>query len=81
MSTAALTRPAPLSLVDRLTLTKTEAARAVGCSTRFLGMEEAAGRLKVIHVGRKWLVRPSDLEAWLDARANEPRRTEPADTS
>jgi hypothetical protein len=44
-------------------------------------MEEAAGRLKVVHVGRKWLVRPSDLEAWLEARANEPRRTESEDDS
>lgn len=72
--TSALKRPIPLPLTERLSLTKAEAAAWVGCSKRFLELEAAAGRLNVVKLGRKWLVRPSDLSDWLDAKSrNNPR--------
>ncbi|MBX3449553.1 MAG: helix-turn-helix domain-containing protein [Planctomycetaceae bacterium] len=67
--TSALQRPVPLSLADRMALSKAEAARSVSVSTRLLELEVAAGRLRVAKVGRRWLVRPADLSAWLDARS------------
>ena len=68
MTPAALTRAVPLPLSDRISLTKREAAQSVGVSTRFLELEAAAGRLKVIRAGRKVLIRPADLTAWLESR-------------
>lgn len=68
MSLAALQRPAHVPLSDRLGLTKREAAAAVPCSERFLEMEIKAKRLRACKIGRKVVIRPGDLSAWMDAR-------------
>lgn len=70
MMSEALQRHPPLALSNRITLSKAEAARSVGVSTRLLELEVAAGRLRIAKVGRRWLVRPADLSAWLDARSS-----------
>jgi excisionase family DNA binding protein len=55
--------------VDLLYLDKHEAARYIGCSTRFINVEYAAGRLRGFHPRRKFLrFRLSDLDAYMQAR-------------
>jgi excisionase family DNA binding protein len=68
--TDALKRPPPPTPEEPLALTKPVAAAKIGCSERYLELEAAAGRLKILKLGRKWLVRPSDLSDWLDAKAS-----------
>lgn len=71
MATHALQRPAVVALTNRISLTKAEAAQSAGVSTRFLEKEAKAGRLRVHKAGRKILIRPTDLDAWLEARAQD----------
>lgn len=47
-----------------------DATKIVGIGRSLIYMEISAGRLKLTKVGRRSLLRVSDLNAWLDARAN-----------
>lgn len=71
MATHALQRPAVVALSNRISLTKAEAAQSAGVSARYLEKEARAGRLKIHKAGRKVLIRPADLDAWLEARAQD----------
>lgn len=68
MSAIATPELPPGAAPGRLAMTKAEAARSVSVSTRTLEIEAAAGRLKTCKVGRKVLIRTSDLAAWLESR-------------
>lgn len=63
---AALRRPDPLPLSDRLTLSRDEAARMVGISVRLLQRAISSGDVSVVRLGRRVLLRPTDVRAWLD---------------
>jgi excisionase family DNA binding protein len=64
---AALKRSDPLPLSQRLTWSIQDAARATGLSARYIWRAVAAGKLPVLRVGRRRLLRPDDVRAWLDA--------------
>ena len=51
----------------RIALTLVEAAAASGLSRASIYREIGARRLKVVKIGRRTLVRPADLEAWINA--------------
>lgn len=54
---------------ERMTLNVTEAAVACGISERTLRQLISRGDVPVVRVGRRVLVIPSDLKAWLAKRA------------
>lgn len=55
-----------------------EAARLVSVGRSTLYTEIAAGRLKVMKVGRRTLVRVAELDQWLSAYCNGPVAVHPA---
>ena len=50
---------------DRLAYSPEEAARITGVSRAFLYLEMQRGRLSSVKIGRRRLVRRSDLLAWV----------------
>jgi excisionase family DNA binding protein len=55
---------------ERLTLSISECADALGCSERYLYELAKTGRLPgALRLGSRWLVRRDTLERWLDSRA------------
>lgn len=54
---------------DRLLLSIPEAAHRIGVSRSQLYNLIAAGEIPTVHIGRSCKVRPSALEAFVDARA------------
>jgi excisionase family DNA binding protein len=61
----ALCRPDPIPLTDRLAWSVDEAARMVGVSDRLLEQYIARGDLACIRVGRRVLLSPDAVRAWL----------------
>ena len=54
-------------MTEKIAFTKTEAADAVGLSTKTLDRAIKAGELGVRYVGTKALIPADELKAWLDA--------------
>jgi excisionase family DNA binding protein len=52
-----------------IAVTIAEAARLVGLSARTLWAEIASGRLRVVRVRRRTLIRYADLTAWFESWA------------
>lgn len=65
---------------QRLTMTISECADALGCSERYLYELAKAGRLPgALRLGTRWLIRRDALERWLDSLAQpEPAPGVPA---
>jgi len=66
-------------------LTVAQAAQAAQCSTKTVMRAITAGDLRAAQLARRgtWRIRPEDLDAWFDMRANmapRPRPVEPAPT-
>jgi excisionase family DNA binding protein len=60
-------------MVTVLAYTLTDAAAAVGLSERTLRDAIGEGSLTAHYSGRKPLIRPADLEAWLESLPTERR--------
>lgn len=63
------TEAKPVDLRTRVTLSKQEAAAALGVSVTFFE-DEIAHELKMIRRGRRRLVPVSELERWADKNAD-----------
>jgi len=64
---------------NRVAVNDKQAASLIGCSTGLLRKWRAQGKgPRVIRIGRLVRYRISDLEAFLDAHVQAPRRTTPA---
>jgi excisionase family DNA binding protein len=67
-------------VMDRLLLTRREAAERLGVSERTIDRLVASGRLPVVHVERAARLRVSDLEAYVQGLADAPTpRPEPGE--
>ena len=62
---AALRRPPETPLSEKLTWSLPDAARATGLSTRTIQSAIYRGDLPAIHVGRRVLLSPDAVRAWL----------------
>ena len=58
--------------MDKVALTIAETVKATGLSRTRLYEEIKAGRLRVAKIGRRTLVPPDEIRAWL-ARATQPQ--------
>lgn len=54
-------------------LTVPEVAERVRCGTRVVVRLIAAGDLRASKVAGKWLVRPEDIEVYVDSQSNRPK--------
>jgi excisionase family DNA binding protein len=63
---AALCRPAPIPLDQRLTWSAVEAAAVVGVSVRHIRAAISRGDLPAVRLGRRVLLDPADVRSWLD---------------
>lgn len=64
----ALLRNDPVPLDEKMVWDVRDAARATGLSARTLQQAIAAGALPSIKVGRRRLLDPSDVRAWLNSQ-------------
>src|SRR3712207_3090447 len=62
-------RGATDSKLSRLAVTREEAAASIGCSVDFFD-DHIRPYLRVRHVGRRVVIPVSELERWLDGRAD-----------
>lgn len=62
----ALTRSKPIPYADRAAISPAEVAEWSGLSRRTITAHISSGALPVRRIGRRVLVRPSDVLAWLD---------------
>jgi excisionase family DNA binding protein len=63
----ALVRPEPIPMDQRETWSVHETSRMVGVSRRTIQGAIYGGHLKAVRCGRRVLLRPADVRAWLDS--------------
>lgn len=68
----ALQRKPRTPILERLRISVDDAAEVSSLCRRTLTKSIATGELPATKMGRRTLIRPSDLEAWLDARSTKP---------
>lgn len=65
---SALRRAEAIPPAEKLAWSVHEAARVVGLSARTLQVAISRGELKRVKVGRRTLLRPEDVRAWIDSQ-------------
>lgn len=58
-------------------LTTEQAAQIAGCNPSTLRYAAESGKLPAVKYGKTWLIKPDDLQRWIDTPSAHKRGTKP----